>query len=323
MRNLLLLPLLLSVATAAAQDPCDALSILSVRYSPFTDSVIIVEVVNNGEEIFSYPGFVLINSDGDTLALETVNYFGIGQQSVHHLAVRPGIAGPADVFQGVLELYSGFFDTHECSWAMDEVLCVTEACADMVIGFENWGGAMVLGDFTFSVTDSTGAEVAAGAFTMTAEEQYWQHTLCLPPGIYIYRVTSLSEPSGGGPTMTVASGEWFGSAGISQPFLWFDEMSFDLEVPFYLHCMEAGTVSSPTPGRAHIPVTVAYDHTLTLLRHPQGITSVTIIGMDGRRIGTWHPAHTVFALPDGLAAGLYVAQVTTGGGAQLVKVAVR
>lgn len=290
MRNLLLLPLLLSVATAAAQDPCDGLDILSVQYSPFTDTVIIVQVVNNGDELFSYPGFVLINSDGDTLALEIVSYFGIGQQSVHHLNVRPGISDPTDVFQGVLELYSGFFDTHECSWPMDEVLCVTEACADMVIGFENWGGALVLGNFTFTVTDSTGSEVAAGAFAMTEEQQYWQQTVCLPPGTYIYRVTSLGDPSGGGPTMTVASGPWFGSAAMSQPFPWNEgkdpESSFDMDVSFYLHCVEIGTVSSPTPGPARIPVTVAYDLSLTLLRHPQGITSVTLIGMDGRRVGT-------------------------------------
>ncbi|MCF8257204.1 MAG: T9SS type A sorting domain-containing protein [Flavobacteriales bacterium] len=323
MRNLLLLPLLLSVATAVAQDPCDDLDILSVRYSPFTDTVIIVEVANNGEEIFSYPGFVLINSDGDTLALETVNYFGIGQQSVHHLTVRPGIAAPTDVFQGVLELYSDFFNMQECSWAMDSVLCVTEECEGLVIGFENWGGALVLGDFTFALTDSTGSEVAAGAFTMTAEEQYWQQTICLRPGSYTYSVTALGEPSGGGPTMTVASGPWFGSAGMSQPFPWYDALSFDMEVPFYLHCMDSGTVSTPTLGAARAPVTVAYDPTLTLLSHPQGITSVTLIGMDGRHMGTWHPGHTVFALPDGLPAGLYVAQVTTREGKQLVKVAIR
>lgn len=325
--SLVLLPLLFAVVTASAQDPCDDLDILSIRYSPFTDTVIIIEVVNNGQELFSYPGFVLISNEGDTLALETVNYFGIGEQSVHHLTVRPGIAEPTDVFLGVLQLYSGFFNTFECSWALDSSLCAAEECQDMVLGFENWGGALVLGDFTYTLADSTGSEVASGAFTMTENEQYWQQTLCMTPGTYTYSVTSLGEPSGGGPTMTVASGQWFGSAAISQPFPWNEgkdpASTFSMAVPFHLHCVDAGTVSSPAIQTHRSPVTVAYDRTVTLLRHPQGITAVTLIGMDGRRMGTWHPGHTVFALPHGLAAGLYVAHVTNDNGTHALKVVVR
>ncbi len=61
--------------TAFAQGPCDALNLVSVGYSPFTDTVIVVSVENNNTtEIFDYPGFVLIDSNGDTVAQEIVNY---------------------------------------------------------------------------------------------------------------------------------------------------------------------------------------------------------------------------------------------------------
>lgn len=310
MRFLPFLPLMLSVTAVKAQSPCTDLDILSVRYSPFSDSSVIVEVANSGSEIFSYPGFVLIHSNGDTLALETVNYFGIGEQSVHQLAVRPGIMAPTEMFQGQLQLHTGFFNELACTWPLNEVLCLTDDCADMVIGFENWGGALVLGDFTFSITDSTGAEVDAGAFTMTAEEQYWQHSVCLSIGNYTYQVTTLGGPTGGGPTMTVSSSPWFGSIGISRPFPWHEASTFELEVPFYLHCMESGILNVRDAESARPTVTVMYDGSQTMLSHPMGIASVTLFAMDGRQIGSWQVLRNVFALPVGLAPGLYVAKVT-------------
>ena len=47
-----------AVPDCQAQDPCNDLVLNSIRYSPFSDTVIVVEVTNNGSELFDHPGFV-------------------------------------------------------------------------------------------------------------------------------------------------------------------------------------------------------------------------------------------------------------------------
>jgi hypothetical protein len=78
-RNILLWALFSGLASGlAAQNPCDLIGITDVRYDAFSDTAILVQVVNNSPEIFSYPGFILFDTEGDTLAREQVNFFGIG-----------------------------------------------------------------------------------------------------------------------------------------------------------------------------------------------------------------------------------------------------
>ena len=82
MKRIFLLLGILTSLVAFGQDPCDDLLITSVQYSPFTDTVIVVQVENNSSSGFQYPGFVLISTNGDTVAKEQVDLFGIGQESV-------------------------------------------------------------------------------------------------------------------------------------------------------------------------------------------------------------------------------------------------
>jgi hypothetical protein len=315
----LALVLLLSFQQIFAQDPCDDLAIVSIQYSPFTDTLILVEVTNASEELFSYPGFVLIDANGDTLAKEVVNYFGISGQSVHLLTVRPGVANPLDNFQGTLELHTGFFESFACSWPINQGLCASETCDDFVIKFENWGGALVLGDFEWSVTDSLGNQVAAGTLTMTAEEQYWSNTLCLTPNKYSYHLLALGEPSGGGPTMFVQSGEWFGHQSTSQYFSWKDGTT--MQVPFYLHCIaqEPNAISETTNQSQP---TIHQNGASTTVQSSATITALLLYASDGKLIERWNPNSTAFTLPTSLPAGLYVLYVNTASGNSALKVVV-
>lgn len=317
MKSITTLVLYLIALSAFAQNPCDDLTILSVQYSPFTDTVIVVEVTNTGDEIFSYPGFVLTDSDGDTLAQEIVNYFGIGQQSVHHLYVRPGIASPLDVFTGTLELYSGFFDTFECSWQIDQSMCIAEPCDSVVLGFDNWGGALVLGDFAWSLSDTLGTEVESGTFTLTTDQQNWNHSLCVEASVYDYIVTALGQPTGGGPTMLVSSGTWYGAASISQYFEW--ENTNTMRFPFFLHCTENGSLGlAPEEETSKVLVTQNRGQVTFTLSEP--ITELVAFDLGGRRIGQWNPNVTAFTLPIILRNGLYVMQLHTALGVNTVKV---
>jgi hypothetical protein len=75
--------------TGSAATACDSLILASVQGSPFSDSLLTVHVFNSTSTLFDYPGFILLDGDGDTLAQEVVNYFGIGQETWHSLAVSP------------------------------------------------------------------------------------------------------------------------------------------------------------------------------------------------------------------------------------------
>ena len=67
---------------------------------------------NANLDIISYPGFVLLNDIGDTMAKEVVNYFGIGYfPQPHFLQVYQPISNP---FAGTIELHSMFYDSLIC-----------------------------------------------------------------------------------------------------------------------------------------------------------------------------------------------------------------
>lgn len=293
--------------TSMAQKSCSDLAIQSVQYSPFTDTLILVEVTNTGLDIFSYPGFVLISSEGDTLAQEVVNFFGIGETSVHMLTVRPGVADPLQHFTGTLELYMDFFGTFACSWPIDQGLCASTPCEELTLGLDNWGGALVLGDFEWSLSDSTGNTVHSGTFTMTDNPQYWRHTVCAAPGNYSYHLQALGEPSGGGPVMSVSSGEEFGAAAITQYFEW--QGLNVMEVPFFLHCMDNAT--DVTATRQRNTLSVRHSGQMTTIQHGHYMHNIQLIGLDGRIIEQWSPYSSEFSFTSPVAKGMYVLVVNT------------
>lgn len=239
MKHLFTFFLFLISTFANAQTVCDSLDFVSIKYSPFTDSVIVVHVENNNtNEIFDYPGFVLLDVNDDTVAVETVNYFGIGAESVHSLEVRSGMHDPLNNFEGTLQLYSDFYNTFECEWNLNQSLCADEPCDSVILGFQNLGGALVTGDFEWRVEDDNAALVDSGSFTMTANEQYWFYGLCLEPGNYTYSITALTQPSGGGPTLTVSTSAAFASPTMSEPLDWFNDPVAEVAFPFFEFCME-------------------------------------------------------------------------------------
>lgn len=309
MKHLFPFFLFLISSTAFAQTACDSLDIISVQYSPFTDSVIVVSVENhNANIIFDYPGFVLINTNGDTVAKETVNYFGIGQQSVHHLAVRPGVQNPLENFNGVMQLYTGFYSDFACEWTFNESLCTPNECDSIILAFENWGGALVLGDFSWSLLDSMEAVVDSGTFTMEAQEQHWEKRFCLPKGMYSYNLIALGDPTGGGPTMTATAGSWYNSPTIQQYFAWFDNDSSTLEIPFYTNCI--GTQSpSGMEETTKETIEIFRNGNSLSVRSAKPMQQVELYAVDGKLIGAFATKSNLVNLPSELPPGLYFVRV--------------
>ncbi|MEK9620515.1 MAG: T9SS type A sorting domain-containing protein [Flavobacteriales bacterium] len=95
------------------QFSCDSVQISSIQLSTVNPTIEVV-VKNSNIDIISYPGFIMFNSNGDTLAKESVNYFGIGwTYQLHELNIINPINLPLN---GYLELHSLFYDTLVCTF---------------------------------------------------------------------------------------------------------------------------------------------------------------------------------------------------------------
>ena len=91
---------------------CDSVIISNVDYTPDSLNQISLMASNTNLDIISYPGFIILNDIGDTVAKEMVNYFGIGYfPQQHFLQVYQPISNP---FAGTIELHSWFYDSLRC-----------------------------------------------------------------------------------------------------------------------------------------------------------------------------------------------------------------
>ena len=93
---------------------CDSIIIQSCQTNATGEQIEVI-VSNYSTNIMSYPGFVILSENGDTIALEEVNYFGIGFNQLHILNV---INPPNLPMSITLELHTLFYDSLECSWNM-------------------------------------------------------------------------------------------------------------------------------------------------------------------------------------------------------------
>lgn len=100
-----------------AQTNCDSLEINCCNFQLLSNDTISLQVQNSAlQEIFDYPGFLILAENGDTIAKETVNFFGIGfGWQTHYLAVQNLISVP---FSGTLQLHGLFYDTMYCEFPL-------------------------------------------------------------------------------------------------------------------------------------------------------------------------------------------------------------
>lgn len=109
--------------SGGAQNPCDSLQLVALRYAAFTDTALVAGLHNLGASFFNYPGLLLRNTGGDTLAIETVDLFGLVGESWHWLPIHPSSVLPAAPFPATLEVWVNFFDSLACAFPV-----VVEPC---------------------------------------------------------------------------------------------------------------------------------------------------------------------------------------------------
>ena len=115
---------------------CDSVQISSIELSS-NSPTIELWVKNTNLDYIAYPGFIMFDSNGDTLAQESIFYFGIGSNyQIHHLDILNPINLP---LSGNLELHSWFYDSLVCTfpYTMDSILRIDFSLTNKIKIFPN------------------------------------------------------------------------------------------------------------------------------------------------------------------------------------------
>jgi hypothetical protein len=305
---LALLPVFLCASRTMAQPPCEGLSIVSVTYAPFTDTVIHVVLNNTGGDFVSYPSFLLLDAENDTLAQESVNFFGVGMGlNTHRVDIRPDVELPPAPFPGRLELWTGLGDSIVCAWELSIDLCPTVACHPMLVYAYN-SGIPISADLDWSVLDTDGLAVATGVLAIGPFEGYVQDSVCLPAGNYTLYL------EGGQPGGTIQYGvaeQYFAMDGLGAPYMQ-DGNANTMDFPFFAPCVGVGQgVGEGSPEQ----LTVALTAQGVRVERTDGAPLGNIILMDarGRTVATERSsASTIFFDLRGKASGIYLVQCIGG-----------
>ncbi len=93
---------------------CDSLVIDCCSFNPPGSDSLMITVTNFSSVLFDYPSFVLLDMNMDTIAVETVNYFGIGSNpQTHYMNLVAPLVLP---FSGYLNLNTLFNSSLACTF---------------------------------------------------------------------------------------------------------------------------------------------------------------------------------------------------------------
>lgn len=108
---------------------CDQVEITSM-VSDSEANQIVLNINTNSSYLYGYPSFAIFNSNGDTLAMEQVNYYGLSGESVHYLNIQTPLSDWDSEIN--LQLYSGFYQTMECSFILNSNEVENAGCTDIL-----------------------------------------------------------------------------------------------------------------------------------------------------------------------------------------------
>ena len=164
---LIFISIIISNSTYSQFFSCDSIQISNVNYTPDSLNQISLMASNANLDIISYPGFVLLNDIGDTMAKEVVNYFGIGYfPQPHFLQVYQPISNP---FAGTIELHSMFYDSLICifPFILDTTLYSSSKQLEFISVYPNPTNDMLFvkgidEKFDYAILDLSGKQLLSG-----------------------------------------------------------------------------------------------------------------------------------------------------------------
>lgn len=299
---------LMAVNALCAQSVCDSLQIIAINHAPFTDTAMQVTVLNQSTELFGYPRFSLVNEQGDTLAQESVNFFGIGwSEQDHRLDRLPGTAPPDNPFTGtlVLDYFTGN-GGQQCTFSMLDVPLCPPSCETMQVFLYAQFGTLVTSSFPWTMSDSLGVTVAQGTLSIHADSlQQDLDTFCLTTGSYVLHITQ-PNPSGVEFVFGVTQQSFLvnGPSGLLQV-----GGSADLAFDYYPACIDPDM--SVEEESANPPV-ISYNGQLLTISDPQQrpLGEVYLLDITGRcvRRSSTQAFTTTLDLSD-VARGILVIQL--------------
>lgn len=271
---------------------CADLELVSVQWNAFTDTAIVVHVMNNSvSEIFDYPNFVLYDENGHTLAFETVNFFGIVGDSWHRMQIPEGVSLPQGPFNGTLELWTLFSEQLACSWSQTFNLCPPPPCATLIPNIQNLGGAIPVGTYSWSIWEED-VPVASGEFELFLGQEFDADTICLPPGVYFMVTTPNDPPTGGAPYFGVLSEGYI--SGGQQAISW--DMPMALPFSFYEPCI-GGTNDLVERTQGGITATVFGEGLRVQQTDGGNLPVVQLFDLQGRLLYQAQPASNTVVIP--------------------------
>ena len=121
MRFILISVFLVFVSSSQAQT-CDLLTLDGVWLDPFNNQQINVLCTNESwDEIYSYPSWLMRDMEGNVIAEEQVEYFGIAGPSFHRLVTTEPWPDNTDSMPVTMELWTGFSEALACSFVWEFV----------------------------------------------------------------------------------------------------------------------------------------------------------------------------------------------------------
>lgn len=193
MKKIILAALLLSPVFSVAQNlpQCDS---LVITCCDFGNDTLGINVSNSTSVLFDYPGFILFDASMDTIAKESVTYFGISQgPQPHYMNVMATLNLP---FTGFLCLYSNFYDSLDCTFPFT-IADTASSVHDISVGISTIFPNPSSGIFTVQLNQSLN-NFSARAINVLGEcvfEKNYAHTnefqIDLPcRGIFILEISS-------------------------------------------------------------------------------------------------------------------------------------
>lgn len=306
------------ILSAQAQSPCDDLAIDAVLYGAFDDTTIMVDVTNTSPDlIFGYPRFLLIDTGGDTLTEETLNFFGIGSGGqTHRMDLRPGQVMPNTPFTGTLVLtyMDGVNPDPTCTFALtDHALCPPPPCAPIALFLQASAFPTVDAAFTWYLSDVDGNTVTEGQFTIDAEGSGSDiQEICLPPGDFTLHV---ARPFGTeGQFVFGASRNGYVTGPIT-PFIQQGNPAITTDLPFRFFplCLEsANSMQEVHPEGPSVVVTG--DGLRITATDGQALGALQVMDMAGRPVRRLDVRASSATVPlSGLARGAYLLRSIGGG----------
>lgn len=288
---------------------CDSLIFASLTWAPFSDTGLLVHVYNQSSMLFDYPGFLLLADNGDTLAQETVNFFGIAGESYHTLTIPSGTNMPSSPFNGTLQLWTLFYDTLACTWDLPVDLCPPESCTEVILDMQNFGSGLATGSYLYTVREA-GLTVATGTFILTDEQQYDQDTICLPPGNYLMELIPQQGPTGGQSSFGVGMG--YAVPGPRAPVTWTTPSVVAFN--FYSPCIEVAQ-SVPEVMDARLVVSAVSGLSTLFRTDGRALDELRVIDAQGRLVLALseRTARLQFST-DGWARGMYFLEARNADG---------